>query len=91
MTITIDPLALITTVFILVTMYFFAIGDALRLTILTVIAFFLSYFRIMSDIPREAVISVMDVVFVFIVGAAVVVLYSVYHFAKKRKKDEHNI
>ena len=76
MTITIDPLALVAAVFILVAMYFFAIGDALRLTIFTVILVSLIHFRIMSDIPREAVISVMDVVFVFIVGAAVVVLYS---------------
>ena len=76
MTITIDPMALTASVLILVAMYFAARGDCLRLTIFTVIFGWHIHFGIMKDIPREAVISAMDVVFVFIVGATVVVLYS---------------
>ena len=85
MTITIDPRALTATVFILLTFYFFVRRDGLRLMIMTVMMFFVSYFNLARDLPREAVISAMDV---FLAGAAVVVLYSVYCFTRKGKEEK---
>ena len=86
--ITIDPRALTATVFILLTFYFFVRRDGLRLMIMTVMMFFVSYFNLARDLPREAVISAMDVFLVFLAGAAVVVLYSVYRFTRKYKEEE---
>ena len=83
--ITIDPRALTATVFILLAFYFFVRRDGLRLMIMTVMMFFVSYFNLARDLPREAVISAMDV---FLAGAAVVVLYSVYRFTRKHKEEE---
>ena len=80
MTITIDPRALTVTVLILLMFYFIVRGDVLRLTIMSVMMCFVSYFNLTRDLPREAVISAMDV---FLAGAAVVVLYSVYRFIRK--------
>ena len=80
MTITIDPRALTVTVLILLMFYFIVRGDVLRLTIMSVMMCFVSYFNLARDLPREAVISAMDV---FLAGAAVVVLYSVYRFIRK--------
>ena len=56
--------------------------------IMTVMMFFVSYFNLAIDLPREAVISAMDVFLVFLAGAAVVVLYSVYRFTRKHKEEE---
>ena len=86
--ITIDPRALTATVFILLTFYFFVRRDGLRLMIMTVMMFFVSYFNLARDLPREAVISAMDVFLVFLAGAAVVVLYSVYCFTRKGKEEK---
>ena len=86
--ITIDPRALTATVFILLTFYFFVRRDGLRLMIMTVMMFFVSYFNLAIDLPREAVISAMDVFLVFLAGAAVVVLYSVYCFTRKGKEEK---
>ena len=88
MTITIDPRALTATVFILLTFYFFVRRDGLWLMIMTVMMFFVSYFNLAIDLPREAVISAMDVFLVFLAGAAVVVLYSVYCFTRKGKEEK---
>ena len=88
MTITIDPRALTATVFILLAFYFFVRRDGLRLMIMTVMMFFVSYFNLARDLPREAVISAMDVFLVFLAGAAVVVLYSVYCFTRKGKEEK---
>ena len=85
MTITIDPRALTATVFILLAFYLFVRRDGLWLMIMTVMMFFVSYFNLAIDLPREAVISVMDV---FLAGAAVVVLYSVYCFTRKGKEEK---
>ena len=82
MTITIDPRALTATVLILLALYLFVRRDGLRLMIMTVMMFFVSYFNLARDLPREAVISAMDVFLVFLAGAAVVVLYSVYRLWK---------
>ena len=88
MTITIDPRALTATVFILLVFYFFVRRDGLWLMIMTVMMFFVSYFNLAIDLPREAVISAMDVFLVFLAGAAVVVLYSVYCFTRKGKEEK---
>lgn len=88
MTITIDPRALTATVLILLALYLFVRRDGLRLMIITVMMFFVSYFNLARDLPREAVISAMDVFLVFLAGAAVVVLYSVYRFKRKHKEEE---
>jgi|GEM_PF-2216354 hypothetical protein len=88
MTITIDPRALTATVLILLALYLFVRRDGLRLMIITVMMFFVSYFNLARDLPREAVISAMDVFLVFLAGAAVVVLYSVYRFTIKHKEEE---
>ena len=88
MTITIDPRALTATVFILLALYLFVRRDGLRLMIITVMMFFVSYFNLARDLPREAVISAMDVFLVFLAGAAVVVLYSVYCFTRKGKEEK---
>ena len=88
MTITIDPRALTATVLILLALYLFVRRDGLRLMIITVMIFFVSYFNLARDLPREAVISAMDVFLVFLAGAAVVVLYSVYRFTRKHKEEE---
>ena len=85
MTITIDPRSLTVTVLILLMFYFIVRGDVLRLTIMSVMMCFVSYFNLARDLPREAVISAMDV---FLAGAAVVVLYSVYRFTRKHKEEE---
>ena len=85
MTITIDPRALTATVFILLAFYLFVRRDGLRLMIMTVMMFFVSYFNLARDLPREAVISAMDV---FLAGAAVVVLYSVYCCTRKNKEEK---
>ena len=88
MTITIDPRALTATVLILLALYLFVRRDGLRLMIITVMMFFVSYFNLARDLPREAVISAMDVFLVFLAGAAVVVLYSVYCFTRKGKEEK---
>ncbi len=88
MTITIDPRALTATGLILLALYLFVRRDGLRLMIITVMMFFVSYFNLARDLPREAVISAMDVFLVFLAGAAVVVLYSVYRFTRKHKEEE---
>ena len=88
MTITIDPRALTATVLILLALYLFVRRDGLRLMIMTVMMFFVSYFNLARDLPREDVISAMDVFLVFLAGAAVVVLYSVYRFTRKHKEEE---
>ena len=59
MTITIDPRALTATVLILLALYLFVRRDGLRLMIMTVMMFFVSYFNLARDLPREAVISAM--------------------------------
>ena len=88
MTITIDPRSLTVTVLILLMFCFIVRGDVLRLTIMSVMMCFVSYFNLARDLPREAVISAMDVFLVFLAGAAVVVLYSVYRFTIKHKEEE---
>ena len=88
MTITIDPRALTAMFFILLAFYFFVRRNGLWLMIMTVMMFFASYFNLAIDLPREAVISAMDVFLVFLAGAAVVVLYSVYCFTRKGKEEK---
>ena len=85
MTITIDPRALIATILVFVTLYFMARGYLLRLTIMSIVAWFIILLRIHLEIPKKMVVSLMDVVLVAILGAVVVVLYTVYRFVRTKK------
>lgn len=88
MMITIDPRALLTTILIIVTLYFTARDYLLRLTIMSIVVWLIILFRIHQEIPTRMEVSLMDVVLVAILGAIVVVLYSVYRFTRKHKEEE---
>ena len=88
MMITIDPKAFLTTILIIVTLYFTARDYLLRLTIMLIVVWLIILFRIHQEIPTIMVVSLMDVVLIAILGAIVVVLYSVYRFTRKHKEEE---
>ena len=88
MMITIDPRALLTTILVIVTLYFIARDYLLRLTIMSIVVWLIIFFRIHQEIPTRMVVSLMDVVLVAILGAIVVVLYSVYRFTRKHKEEK---
>ena len=85
MTITIDPRALIATILVFVTLYFMARGYLLRLTIMSIVTWLIILLRIHLEIPPKMVVSLMDIVLVAILGAVVVVLYTVYRFVRTKK------
>ena len=85
MTITIDPRAIIATILVFVTLYFMARGYLLRLTIMSIVTWLIILLRIHLEIPPKMVVSLMDVVLVAILGAVVVVLYTVYRFVRTKK------
>lgn len=61
MMITIDPRALLTTILIIVTIYFTARDYLLRLTIMSIVVWLIILFRIHQEIPTRMVVSLMDV------------------------------
>ncbi len=83
--ITIDPRALLTIILVIVTLYFTARDYLLKLTILSIVVCLIILFRLHLEIPTKMVVPLMDVVLVAILGAAVVVLYSMYRFVRTKK------